>query len=539
MILKPALLRSLTLFLALAVVTAGAAERVRRNVVIEWEKIDGATAYEVQVVRKDDAKKKPLKFKTKEPKWSATIKPGLYDMQIRSYDDRGVPGDWSPASELTVKLPAIIPLRPSANEVVNASAEKSEDVTFKWEPVPGASKYRIHAQSANASWITDKDVETNSAALDVPAGEFINWTVTAIDEKDELGDAWDAPQSFELRGPPLAKPTIEKPISSYLKEMKWKQPDYASTYTYTLKYQNPKTRKWEQIESKPDHPDNVLKLDTKRPTGRYRLSVQAQAERRKPSPTTQLDFDMRGGYEDEKAVENAILRESITKPTKFYAITSYMISKIDYSQKDVDSNASTHFKAIGGTGRVGIGYQDPDSKWGGFGIADYSGFLIGGRSFKFASFEAHVTRKLEFGQGGLLLFGTGFYSKELPVVKGSPVDGFEGVGKTRTLGPHAGFTYWTPISARFGVQANARAYYSFMGGGPSGEKARSSLSYQYGVLGSYRLNKAWMGYIGYAYRIDDAQWAAKGGTTSFAEPGQVNQVTIKGHYLNLILDFSF
>jgi hypothetical protein len=529
----------LTLFLALAVFGAEAADRVRRNVLIEWEKIDGASAYEVQVVRKDDSMKKPLRFKTKEPKWSATIKPGLYNMQIRSYDDRGVPGDWSPPSELTVKLPAIIALAPSANEVVNASAEKSDEVRFKWEPVSGAIKYRIHAQSASGAWTADKDVDTNSATLDAPAGEFINWTVVAIDDKDETGDTWEAPQSFELRGPPLAKPDIEKPISTYLKELKWKQPDFASNYSYTLKYLNPQTKKWEQIDTKSGQSENVIKLDTSRPTGRYRLYVQAKAERRKPSPYAQLDFDMRGGYEDEKSVDNAILRESITKPTKFYAIASYLVTKIDYTQKDFDNNASTHFAAVGGTGRVGLGYQPPDNKWGGFGIIDYSGFVIKGQNFKFASMEAHVTRKLEFGQGGLLLFGTGLYSKELPAVKGTPTDGFEGLGKARTMGPHAGFTYWTPISSRFGLQANARAYYSVMGGGPSGEKIHSSLSYQYGLLGSYRLNKVWMGYIGYAYRIDDAQWASKGGMTSYTESGQVNQITIQGHYLNLILDFSF
>ncbi len=518
---------------------AKAAERVRRNVEIEWESVQGATAYEVQVVRKDDQKKKPLKFKTKEPKWSATIKPGIYNMQIRSYDDRSVPGDWSPASELTVKLPAVIALTPSTNQVVNSTADKSDDVEFKWEPVPGAAKYKVHAQSADGSWVADKDTDGNSVSLNVPAGHFINWDVTAIDPKEEIGDKWEAPQSFEMRGPPLAKPSIEKPISQYIKEVKWKTPDYASTYSYSLKYFNPTVKKWEPVEAKPDHKENILKLDTSRPTGKYRLQVQAMGERRKPSPTTQLDFDMKGGFTEPSAVDNAILRESITKPTNFYAIASYLITKIDYAAKNYDSNTSTTFSAIGGTGRLGAGYQNPDSKWGGFGIVDYSGFVISGQNFKFASLEGHVTRKLEFGQGGLLLFGTGLYSKELPVVKGSPADGYNGVGKVRNIGPHAGFTYWLPLSARFGLQANARAYYSLAGSGPSGEKINSTLSYQMGALGSYRLNKAWMGYAGYAYRTDKASYAAQGGATSFAQPGQLNEVSVQGHYVNLVLEFSF
>ena len=90
-----------------------AQEKVRRNVEIEWEGVDGASLYEIQITRREeDSNKKTLLFKLKEPKWSATVRPGTYDMQVRSFDDRGAPGDWGPPSELVVKLPAIVPPHP-------------------------------------------------------------------------------------------------------------------------------------------------------------------------------------------------------------------------------------------------------------------------------------------------------------------------------------------------------------------------------------------------------------------------------------------
>jgi hypothetical protein len=49
-----------------------------------------------------------------------------------------------------------------------------------------------------------------------------------------------------------------------------------------------------------------------------------------------------------------------------------------------------------------------------------------------------------------------------------------------------------------------------------------------------------MGYAGYAYRDDTAQYAADpGDPQSFATAGQTNEINLQGHYLNLILEFSF
>ncbi len=514
--------------------------KLRRNVEVEWDRIEGAISYEVQVFRKEDQKKKPLRFKMKEPGWSATIKPGTYHMQIRSVDDRGVAGDWSPASEMTVKLPAIIASYPEANSIVTSKEENSQELTFRWEPVPGAVKYKFRARSPSGSWSQEKEISAAAHETSVPVGGFINWEVTAVDDAGDDGDKWDAPLTFELRGPPIKKPVIEKPISKYIKEVKWTAPSFAKNYLYDLQFQNPETRKWEAVEKKTDHVSTSLTLDTSRPSGKYRLQVLAMGDHRPNSPVAKLEFEMMGNFRDPAALENAILRESITKPTNYYVMASYLITQVQYEGRNYDANMKPRFEALGGTGRVGAGYQDPESKWGGFGILDLSGFTIGGDNFQFASLEAHLTRKLELGQGGLLLFGTGLFSKELPVVLGNQTDGFSGIGKVRSLGPHVGFTYWIPVSSRLGLQANARAYYTLLGSAPNGGALQSALSLQYGALGSYRLNKSWMGYAGYAYRADAALFEANSSDAqSFASPGQINEVNLQGHYLNLVLEFSF
>ena len=221
-------------------------------------------------------------------------------------------------------------------------------------------------------------------------------------------------------------------------------------------------------------------------------------------------------------------------------IASYLLTQIQSQGVNRDENTGASFAAIGGTGRIGTGYQDPESNWGGFAIVDFSGFTIAAKNFTFASAEAHITRKLEFGQHGLLQVAGGLFSKELPIVLGSSTTGFRGVGKVRNIGPHAGFVYWFPLSPRLGVQTNARAYYTLMGSSTTGPKAQSSLSLQYGLLGTYRLKSNWMGYAGYAFRKDEAQYGTNAGDVeSYAQPGQINTISIQGHYLNLLLEYSF
>lgn len=525
----------------LGVFSAGpssAEPRVRRNVEVEFETIDGASLYEVQIRRKDDKNAKWMKFKSSTPTWSANVKPGMYLMQTRAYDDRGAPGDWSASADLKVRLPAIIVNSPGPSEVIKADQQDSSEVKFSWEPIPGATAYRLTFKNDNGSVSEEKKLSEPQWTGKVPVGHHFNWNAVAIDENSEDGEISSEPYQFQLQGPPLEKPGLEKPYSKYVQEVTWSKSDHAERYSYTLSRYNPKNKTWEQVEKVPSLKDTKAVLDISQRSGRYRMVVTAHAANRDDSAPAQMDFYTEGGFKNQEEFDKAMLRDAITKPTKYYAIASYLFTQINYNAVNPDSNSTPTFKATGGTGRVGAGYQPLKKKWGGFGIVDLSGFVINGSTYRFASAELHVTRKLEFGQGGLLQFGTGLFSKELPIVTGTPADGWEGLGKVRSNGVHGGFIFWQPLKARFGVQLNARAYYTLMGNA-NGKDVDPELSYQYGVLGSYRLDKSTTGYAGYVYRQDNATFDVDPGPSHYSSPGQKNSISIDGHYINFVLEFSF
>lgn len=518
---------------------AEAQNRVRRNVEIEWEDIDGASGYEIQVTRKDDTSKKPLIFKTTEAKWVATIKPGVYIMQLRAFDDRGVPGSWSPGSELVVKLPSIYPLKPESDKILQSKDPLTHAVDFAWEKVPGAAKYKLSVSAEDGAWTFEKELEGTALTVDVPVANGFKWEVVAYDPKGEEGDRWKIAEQFEVHGPALKAPVIEKPMSQYIRDIRWNEPDYTKSYRYDLNFYNKKKKKWEVVESRAGLNEPVLPIDASRPTGTYRLIVTAQSERREDSPFAKLDFKMKGGFRTPASLNTAILRDSITKPTNFYFIASYFATQAQYEFVNYDDLANVSFDALGAVGRLGLGYQGQNSKWGAFGIADISTFVIGGQNFNFTSIELHATRSIRAGSAGQLLFGAGIYNREIPIVEGTPVAGFSGAGKVSTMGPHIGFTYWVPMSDRYGLQVNGRAYYALSGSAPIGD-VDSTLSYQMGVLGSYRMGASWMTYLGYAYRADHVSYDSRGGDAlSFAQPGQMNEVRFQGHFLNMIFEYSF
>lgn len=510
--------------------------RVRRNVEVEFETIEGASLYEVQIKRKDEKNGKWQKFKSNTPQWTANVKPGMYIMQTRAYDDRGAPGDWSPSADLKVRLPAIIINSPGPGEVIKSSSADSTEVKFSWEPIPGATGYRLTLKDAAGKVLEEKSLKEPLWEGQVPAGNAVSWNAVAIDENGEDGEVSSEAYQFQLKGPALEKPKIDKPYSKFVQEMTWSRSNYAERYSYTLSRYNAATKTWNQIEKIENLKDTKAVLDISQPSGRYRMTVTAHGNHREDSAPAQIDFAMEGGFKSQEEFDKAALRDGITKPTKYYLIASYLITRINYAADNYDYLTRVRFAATGGTGRLGLGYQPPRKKWGGFVIADYSGFVIEGNNYRFASAEAHITRKMEFGQGGLVQFGSGLFSKELPIINGTPVDGYEGLGRVRSNGVHAGFTYWQPLESRFGLQVNGRIYYGLIGKG-NGQDIEPAVSYQYGLLGSYRLDKNTTGYAGYAYRKDEAKYGVVPANATGS--GQVNSISIDGHYLNLILEFSF
>ncbi len=513
------------------------AQNLVRKVNLEWEAVEDASLYEIRITRKlkGGLEKKAAYFKVKKSLWAAEVRPGLYQMEIRSYDERGVPGDWSEPTDLWVRIPSPDGLVPKMAAKILSKEVREDQLEFSWSPVNGAEKYLFEIENESGDFKKTETIPSTNFKLRLPVAQKYKWKVTSIMPEGEPGDPPEDFTNFSYIGAPIEDPKLIAPLSSIVQELTWEPAAFAESYQYALQFNS--QGQWKTIEKKTNVQETKIPFDLARPSGNYRLQVRASGPLRQNSKVANLDFDVKGGLRDPAAIENAVLKESLEKPTKYYAIASYFLSQISYLGPTPEG--SSKFSTVGGTGRLGLGYQALNSPWGAFGILDMSGFTLQGQNFTFGSIELHGTWMSDSYGRGKTTLGAGIFVKSLPELQGNPTTGFTGVKEASTTGLHAGGSYWIPLSATIGFSANARAYLGLDGEGPRQEKVEPSLSLQYGILGSYKFSRTLMGYAGYAYRADQIVFKTRAEDFPFAPAGGNATIKVDGHYLNMILEYSF
>lgn len=515
----------------------------RRLVNFEWEAIDGAKSYEIELRQNKeespDGKSKIFTFKVKEAAWNGRLTPGKYLMRLRSRDYRGVPGDWSPESDFNVGLDTAVLKSPASKARFDTKEADKVKMTFEWAPVGGADEYQFVLTSEDGKTEVAQTLQETNLKLELPVAKNYTWKVSASNKEGIKSDA-TAVSEFTLLGKALEAPKISKPESEFVREIKWARPDNVSQYdVYVLKL-NESTKKWEKYKVIENTTEDSMPFDDSWPGGRYQVAVRAKAEMRPTSAFAKQAFSVKSGDRSPAAEYTALVRMSIDRVTGWYAIASYLITEMQYKGINPEKNSAVAYSAMGGTGRVGAGWFSPDSPWGFLGILDMSGFTFNGKTQTFASAEMNAVYRKSVGDRGELRFQMGPYYKELPETLGDFTTQTSEDSKITSAGPHVGAEYWFSLTPRFGLQVNAHLYMSLLKiSTPNGEPLTPSLSTQFGFLGSYRFTPTFTGLVGYARREDRMSYKALPGPANAVVDGDVNESTIVGNYLNIFAEWAF
>lgn len=251
-----------------------------------------------------------------------------------------------------------------------------------------------------------------------------------------------------------------------------------------------------------------------------------------------MEFNFSKDTRSPAAIKEAELKESLDRPTSYYFIASYLITQINYNNRSLEENTGYTFDVVGGTGRLGLGWQEKDNALGVYSIVDLSGFNLGSNNFNFYSAEIHLTWTFSPFKVDRLILSGGIYNRQLPMIISRGGDQFD-VDTAEQLGYHAGLNYWRPFSKNYGIQVVGRLYQGVSSGKtPSGSKPNPELSILGGILGSYRFSNSWMGFVGYQYRQDNMSFPATTNNTSDPNASN-NEIEYSGHYLNLKMEIPF
>lgn len=537
------MIRYLLIFFSLMflfVAEVGFAAPYRRLVNFEWDAIEGATSYEIELQQaKEKGDGKIFKFKTSTAAWNGRLSAGKYIMKLRSHDYRGVPGEWSAPSDFNVGLEAVVLKSPLPQTQINSKDELTEEVNFDWAPVGGADSYRFELTSEDGKTSVHENIKDTSFKTKIPVAMNYTWKVSATNTEGLESDAVAVSQ-FSILGKVLNSPKLQKPETEFVREVKWDHPVHTTNYDVFLFKYSIENKKWEKFKTMENVQGDTLSFDPAWPGGKYQIAVRAKSSLRPSSTLSKETFKVHSGDRSPAAEYVTLVRSSIERMSGWYAIGSYLITEMKFAGSNPEKNSTVAYSAVGGTARFGLGWFNPNTPWGFLSIIDMSGFTFKGSTRTFASVEMNAIYKKPVGDRGEARFQIGPYYKELPETVG---DIFSGASQDFTIsaaGPHLGAEYWYSLTPKFGIQVNAHIYTSLLKvSTPNGEPLTPTLSTQFGFLGSYRFTNSLTGLAGYARREDKLSYKAVPSSSNFASPGDVNESTIVGNYLNLFAEWSF
>lgn len=524
------------------------AQSYRRNVSFEWDAIPDAGSYEIELKlpKKEKTKEKIFNFKVKEPIWSGKLAPAKYAMRLRARDQRGVPGAWSEPSDFNVFLDNVQMKFPSSQAKLQSKNEDKMKIPLSWAPVGGATGYQVEVTSEDGKFKLKEQTKKSQYEIEVPVAQKYTWQVIAyLEDKNEeqpIQSESATANNFTVLGPTLSQAKVEAPESEFVREVKWKKIDTAEAYdVHVLRYDKP-TKKWLKVQSFQDYKETTLPFDQNWQGGKYQVLVRSKGNLRAPSSLSKASFDVVSGNRSPAAEYTALVRKSIDRVTGWYAIASYLITQLDYNSTVLDYGSQIKYNTLGGTGRIGAGWLSPTSPWGFIAIVDMSGFSLEGKTQTFASTEMNSIYRMGIGDRGDLRFQAGAFYKEIPATirQKNTADQviYSSDSAIKAAGPHLGAEYWYSISPKLGFQINAHMYMSMLKmSTPNGQDLSSSLSTQFGLLGSYRFSPRLTGLMGYARREEKLSYK-KDPNSAYSGTGD-NTTEISGNYLNFFAEWSF
>lgn len=503
-----------------------------RSVSMDWDAIEGAAGYDIEFVSKPKFQKI---FGVKKPEWTGKLRPGHYQMRIRAKDRRQVPGDWSEFEPITVQLEKMNWLTDRADWKYQATHRDEWKVHLEWKPVPGARAYTLTLESDDPSFKRHEEINGTQTSLELPVAHLYKVQVEALGPNDLKSES-PAIGSIEITGPALSTPKIKKPENKFVRELTWSKDEKSKNGSLKVHWKDEVTGKWKEMLNTTVADQGQYDFPSEWPGGLYRVNLKSEAPLRLASKPTQIEFSVENGDRSPAAEYVALVRESIERTKGWFAIASYLVTGLSYTGINSDNAAGTGLKVqfpqnFGGTGRLGAGFLSAEKPWGFLGIIDLSGFVVRDRNPTFASAEMNAVLRNEIGGLGELRQHYGIFYKEIPEIIALNMDEIASISKIASMGPHAGLEYWMAVSPKLGLQVNGHLYPNLLSiQTPNGNPIAPSISYQFGLLGSYRLNRRTTGLLGYAYRKDSQAYKANSGKT--------NSVDLTGHYLNLFLEWS-
>lgn len=271
-----------------------------RSISIEWDKVNGATSYEVEISSKEFNKK----FNTTQTTLSIPLTPGKYQTRFRSLDQRKVPGIWS--------IPEVLIIPFSTPKIQHKIQNNVLTITINSE----FNKTEIYFNNKKESF------SGSSFSIRLPAGVH-DLTITSY--KNNIPSD-PKTLSVESNDEPLSSPSLYY----FDNKINWEKIENAQEYLVKINEKEIRTN------------ENFIKIDSDTV---QTVSVKSLGKN-KYSPDSQFSTI---NYDPKKEKYFSLPKKQI--------YFSYQIGSYEYRNIDLNNNSKVNFSNTAGIGGIGFKYQ--------------------------------------------------------------------------------------------------------------------------------------------------------------------------------------
>ena len=533
----------LPLFLLLICTMQAAAEDspvFRRKVSFEWESVENAKSYDLEIRLTDKEHKnfrKTFTFHTKDSAWSGRLIPGYYLMKLRSHDERGVPGAWSPDSDLVVGLDKVEPLSPPADAKIKSIDAKETSQEFHWKEVAGAQKYHVEITSEDGTVKIAEDSKDPSYKTKLPVAHSYTWKVSAINDQDIKSESTQDAH-FLVQGPNVEKPQLKNPESDFVRDLSWTKPPYVTKFDVYVIRLNPQNKKWEIYKTFENQEQNSLVFDPAWPGGQYELIVKAKGDNRGDSALSRMKFLVREGDRTTESESSALVRQSIERSHGWYKSVGLLVGSKSFSSQDADFNSDVSFSSSGIGGRFGLGWMTPKAVWGFDSHLDIDTYQLNGKMELTEELQLNAVHQQQLGAQGEFKYYLGLTYQDVAAPNADLFTGTVQEASVKSLGPDAGISYAYAINNKWGLEAKLIFSMGIMKmGTPNSQALQPEISTELSVLADYCFHPGFTGLFGIIHKDDEA--AFKSSASGFSTGGETNKASVTGNYLSLSAEWSY
>lgn len=267
-----------------------------RSVEIEWDKVPGATQYDLEVY--DGKQKKFIKsFSSKTNVFKLNVKMGTYYFRSRIFDKFERSSEWTELAELVIAPP---PTKIKNNIPDNQQFYADKKSGFlghflSWDELPGISEYKLVMETPDGKLETETRVKGISRTLKVPSGQH-RFRVQAILSDGTLGEFSEPTPVLSVLGAKIQKPTIvyKKNFSTPAESVALVRSELAmAEFDGELFYQPLEGTSWKRIQEFRNLKTNQILFNAEYFPGKYRLRMQAKAVGFTPSEFGVAEFTIK------------------------------------------------------------------------------------------------------------------------------------------------------------------------------------------------------------------------------------------------------